>query len=127
MSDASNDDGGTSDRMQLHQAATERLERPTTGGMTASANAQATADEADVFEALIASERVEGCIQTIRRPFSAARLAHCTLQCRNACVCMLRCIQLCHVIARCLCRRNAALQQLESWVTKRYAYAEEAR
>lgn len=31
------------------------------------------------------------------------------------------------MIARCWCRRHAALQQLESWVTKRYAYAEEAR
>jgi hypothetical protein len=55
--------------------------------MTASANAQATADEADIFEALIASERVEEWIQTIRRPLSAARLAHCTLLCRNVSAC----------------------------------------
>ena len=43
------------------------------------------------------------------------------------CVCMLRHIRLCYEVDRCLCRRHAALQQLESWVTKRYAYAEEAR
>jgi hypothetical protein len=44
--------------------------------MKASADARATADEADVFEALIASERVDEWMQMIRQPQSANRLLH---------------------------------------------------